>query len=201
MDENISTQSILKVKIDGEWIEIPALRGSSVYVLSIDPRTDSIEEDGVIKIRQGFDIKIYDERKAQTTPGYQYDLITLWNGVDGTGTVSTVDMQPVTFGTTNVNLQAISYGRDQSSLTVAQKAQARSNIDAQIAGNYITSPNDKIVNQYLQYLGNDNWTTSTVQTLPISTATGVLVKTSSDMNSLSWMAALTQSEIDTILEA
>jgi len=78
--------------------------------------------------------------------------------------------------------------------------QARANINAQVVGNYIASPSDKMVNQFLQYLGNDNWTTSTVQVLPSSEQIGMLMKTSASMNDLEWVPALTSSDIDTILE-
>ena len=198
MDENLS--SILNVKLNNEWVEIPALRGSSVYILSTQETTRTIAHGETTIVQHGWIINIVDEKKLNTVPGYQYDTITLWDGIDGTGAVNSIDEQGVESGTTNVALYAVSYGRDQSSLTTAQKLQARTNIDAQVAGNYIVSPNNKITNQFLKYLGNDTWATSTVQALPESTLTGVLVKTSSDMSSLTWMSALTTSEIDTIIE-
>ena len=120
--------------------------------------------------------------------------------MDGTGSVNSIDYIGVDEGETNVNLQAVSYGRAQPSLTSAEQLQARSNINAQVAGNYIASPSTKLTNQFLQYLGNDQWTTSTVQVLPASPTVGMLMKSSSSLDDLVWVPALSTTEIDNILE-
>ena len=200
MSDN-SLNTILKVKLDGEnWSELPAIRGSSVYTLPAVPTQRTIIESGVETVQTGYILKIVDEKKKITDPTYDHDEYTIWNGLDGTGVVNSVDGITVNSGTTNVNLKAVSYGRDQSSLTANEQSQARSNINAQIAGNYIVSPQNKITNQFLQYLGNDMWTTSTVQVLPTSETVGMLMKTSASADSLVWTPALSSSEIDEIID-
>jgi len=37
-----SINSILKVKYDDDWIEIPALKGSSVYTLPAEPTSHTV---------------------------------------------------------------------------------------------------------------------------------------------------------------
>lgn len=196
MSENLS--SILNVKLDNNWVEIPALRGSSVYIESVAETSRQITIGGETVTQHGWVITIVDERKAATVPGYEHDTVTLWDGINGSGAVQTVDDQGIQSGTTNIQLNAVSYGRVQS-LNTEQALQARTNINAQVAGNYIASPTNKVVNQFLKYLGNDSWATATVQVLPESASTGVLVKTTSSMDSLAWMSALTTTEIDNII--
>lgn len=200
MSDSLST--ILKVKLDGEnWSELPTLRGSSVYTLPATPTSRVVTDEGIETVQNGYILKIVDEKKKMVDPSYDHDEFTIWDGIDGTGTVNSVDGLTVTGGTTNIDLKAVSYGREQAALTTAEKVQARANINAQVAGNYIISPPDKITNQFLQYLGNDNWTTSTVQVLPTSTEVGMLMKTSSSMDSLSWTPAISASEIDNIVDS
>ena len=197
---NLPVNSILKVKLDNQWVEVPALRGNSVYTLPATPTSREVSGSGSdVIIQTGYILKVVDERKKATDPSYQYDEYTIWNGLDGSGSVNSVDSVSVTDGTTNVALKAVRYGAEQA-LSTAEQVQARANINAQVVGNYIASPSDKMVNQFLQYLGNDNWTTSTVQVLPSSEQIGMLMKTSASMNDLEWVPALTSSDIDTILE-
>ena len=194
-----SVNSILKVKYDDDWIEIPALKGSSVYTLPAEPTSHVIPTETTTIVQTGYILKVVDEKKKAADPSYVCDEYTLWNGLDGTGSVNSVDGLTITTGTTNINLQAVSYGRAQPSLTSAEQLQARSNINAQVAGNYIASPSTKLTNQFLQYLGNDQWTTSTVQVLPASPTVGMLMKSSSSLDDLVWVPALSTTEIDNIL--
>lgn len=208
MNDN-STGTILRVKlpINGsesaspscEWVEVPALRGCSIYTLPAEPTSREIQAGDTTYFQSGYILKVVDERKKQADPSYECDEYTLWNGIDGTGSVNSVDGLTITIGTTNINLQAVSYGRAQPSLTSAEQLQARSNINAQVAGNYIASPSTKLMNQFLQYLGNDQWTTSTVQVLPASPTVGMLMKSSSSLDDLVWVPALSTTEIDNIL--
>ena len=198
---NNSLNTILKVKLDGQnWSELPVVRGSGVYTLPAVPTQRTIIESGVETVQTGYILKIVDEKKKISDPTYDHDEYTIWNGLDGIGSVNSVDGITVNSGTTNISLKAVSYGRDQSSLTANEQSQARSNINAQIAGNYIVSPQNKVTNQFLQYLGNDTWTTSTVQVLPASETVGMLMKTSASADSLVWMPALSSSEIDEIID-
>lgn len=192
--------SILKVKLDDEWVEVPALRGNSIYTLPAEPTSREISSGSATIIQSGYILKVVDERKKASDPSYDHDEYTLWNGIDGTGSVTSVDSILVSPGTTDIKIQAVSYGRAQPSITSAQQSQARANINAQIQGNYIVSPSDKVTNQFLQYLGNDNWTTSNVQVLPSSATVGMLMKNSASMDDLIWVPAMASSEIDEILE-
>ena len=192
--------SILKVKLDNEWVEVPALRGNSIYTLPAEPTSREISAGSATIIQSGYILKVVDERKKAADPSYEYDAYTLWNGIDGTGSVTSVDSILVTPGTTDIAIKAVSYGRAQPSLTSAQQSQARTNINAQVAGNYIASPSNKNINQFLQYLGNNNWATANVQVLPSSATIGMLMKTSASMDDLTWVPAMTSAEIDEILE-
>ena len=192
--------SILKVKLDNEWVEVPALRGNSIYTLPAEPTSREISSGSATIVQSGYILKIVDERKKVSDPSYDHDEYTLWNGIDGTGSVTSVDSILVTPGTTDIKIQAVSYGRAQPSITSAQQSQARANINAQVAGDYITSPSIKNINQFLQYLGNNNWATANVQVLPSSATVGMLMKNSASMDDLIWVPAMTSSEIDEILE-
>ena len=191
--------SIFRVKSNNEWVEVPSLRGSSIYTLPAEPTQRIISAGSATIIQNGYILKVVDERKKAADPSYVCDEYTLWNGIDGTGSVTSVDSILVTPGTTNINIEAVSYGRSQSALTSNQQLQARTNINAQVAGNYIVSPNIKNVNQFLQYLGNNNWATANVQVLPSSETVGMLMKNSASMDDLTWVPAMTSSEIDNIV--
>ena len=196
MEQNLS--SILSVKINGVWTEIPALRGTGIHLISIERTERSIVIDDTTVVQYGWKMILYDEQKHIIDPNYTGDEIIVWDGLNGSGSVNRVDGFGATDGTDNVEIQAVSYGRVQT-LTSAQKSQARTNINAQVSGNYIVSPNYKNINQFLQYLGNDTWTTAKVSVLPETTDTGVLVKTSGDMSELSWMSAIDNATIDEII--
>ena len=207
MSESVNT--ILRVKLPTaestsastsyEWVEVPALRGNSIYTLPAEPTSREIQAGDTTYIQSGYILKIVDERKQQADPSYDHDEYILWNGIDGAGSVTSVDSQTVTPGTTNIAINAVSYGRAQPGLTSNQQLQARTNINAQVAGNYIASPTNKNVNQFLQYLGNNNWATANVQVLPSSTTVGMLMKSSSSLDDLTWVPALSTTEIDNIL--
>lgn len=212
-----------------EWIEVPALKGNSVVLESVIrsendvtleiydeashitqnivlPYGDSVnliafaptsKIDGD-RIRTGYHFALYDEA---TTTTASFDI---WDGFDGTGQVSKVDgiSPPSGAGVdnTDVIINAVSYGRAQPSLTSAQQLTARTNINAQIAGNYISSPTDKIVGQFLTYLGNDNWTTEDIPAFPtVGSANALLMKVSDVTNDVIWTNPLSNQEIDTIL--
>lgn len=191
--------SIFRVKLDDEWVEVPSLRGSSIYTLPAEPTSREISAGSATIIQYGYILKVVDERKKATDPSYVCDEYTLWNGLDGSGSVTSVDRVTVTPGTTNIDIEAVSYGRAQTALTSNQQLQARTNINAQVAGNYIVSPNEKNVNQFLQYQGNNNWATANVQVLPSSSTVGMLMKNSASMDDLTWVPAMTSSEIDDII--
>lgn len=192
--------SIFRVKLDNEWVEVPSLRGSSIYTLPAEPTSREISTGSGTVIQSGYILKVVDERKKAADPSYVCDEYTLWNGLDGSGSVTSVDSILVTPGTTNINIQAVSYGRAQSSLSSNQQLQARTNINAQVAGDYIVSPTNKNVNQFLQYQGNNNWATANVQVLPSSETVGMLMKNSASMDDLVWVPAITSSDIDNILD-
>lgn len=127
---------ILKVKIinpltgEPEWKQIPAIRGTSVYTLPAIPTSRNVSSGGRTITQYGYILTVWDEKKAVLDDEYVGDVFEVWNGLDGTGTVNTVDGLSVTNGTTNVQLDAVSYTRDQSSQSAENKARARANIDA-----------------------------------------------------------------------
>jgi hypothetical protein len=112
--------SIFRVKLDNEWVEVPSLRGSSIYTLPAEPTSREISTGSGTVIQSGYILKVVDERKKAADPSYVCDEYTLWNGLDGSGSVTSVDSILVTPGTTNINIQAVSYGRAQSSLSSNQ---------------------------------------------------------------------------------
>lgn len=95
---------------------------------------------------------------------------------DGTG-IKSIDGDVRADTSGNAALTAVRYGVDQSSLlSDAQKLIARTNINAQIAGNYVISPEVKTVNQFLKYAGNDVWVTESVDVFPTGGSTGYVLK-------------------------
>lgn len=97
---------------------------------------------------------------------------------DGTG-IKSIDTDIRADGSGNAALTAVRYGSSQS-LNSAQQLQARTNINAQIAGNYIISPIGRTENQFLKYVGNEVWATESVDVFPSGGSTGyVLRKTDS----------------------
>ena len=127
---------ILKVKITNpstglpEWKQIPAIRGTSVYSLPAVPTSREIQSGGITITQYGYILTVWDEKKAVLDSEYTGDVFEVWNGLDGLGTVNTVDGINPLSGTTNVQLDAVSYTRDQSSQSAGNKARARKNIDA-----------------------------------------------------------------------
>lgn len=127
---------ILKVKITNpstglpEWKQIPAIRGTSVYSLPAVPTSREVSSGGVTITQYGYILTVWDEKKAILDSEYTGDVFEVWNGLDGLGTVNTIDAINPTSGTTNVQLDAVSFKRDQSSYTDSDRALARANIDA-----------------------------------------------------------------------
>lgn len=140
---------------------------------------------------------------------------------DGTGIKSIDgDVQADTSG--NAILNAVRYS--SQSLNPAQQLQARTNINAQVVGNYIISPEAKTVNQFLKYAGNDIWVTESVDVFPLGGESGyvlkktnsgtewspvheviasgaagaVLTKASATNYDLTWSNPISNSEIDTL---
>lgn len=127
---------ILKVKITNpstglpEWKQIPAIRGTSVYSLPAVPTSREVSSGGVTVIQYGYILTIWDEKKYILDNTYTGDIFEVWNGLDGLGTVNSIDAISPTGGTTNVQLDAVSFKRNQSSYTDSDRALARENIDA-----------------------------------------------------------------------
>lgn len=127
---------ILKVKITNpstglpEWKQIPAIRGTSVYSLPAVPTSREVSSGGVTITQYGYILTVWDEKKAVLDSEYTGDVFEVWNGLDGLGTVNSIDTINPTSGTTNVQLDAVSFKRDQSSYSDSDRALARGNIDA-----------------------------------------------------------------------
>lgn len=127
---------ILKVKITNpstglpEWKQIPAIRGTSVYSLPAVPTSREIQSGGATITQYGYILTVWDEKKAVLDSEYTGDVFEVWNGLDGLGTVNTIDAINPTSGTTNVQLDAVSFKRNQSSYSDSDRALARANIDA-----------------------------------------------------------------------
>lgn len=127
---------ILKVKITNpstglpEWKQIPAIRGTSVYSLPAIPTSREIQSGGVTITQYGYILTVWDEKKAILDSEYTGDVFEVWNGLDGLGAVNTIDAINPTSGTTNVQLDAVSFKRNQSSYSDSDRALARANIDA-----------------------------------------------------------------------
>lgn len=85
-----------------------------------------------------------------------------------------------------VELHALKYV--SQTLSDPQKSQARSNINAQIAGNYITNPTEKTYGQYLCYGGSDSnptWIAKTIQELPTTDIAGYILRTQTN-GTIAW---------------
>lgn len=112
------------------WKQISAIRGTSVYTTAAVPTSREILSDGVTTTQYGYILTIWDEKKYVLNPSsYTGDKFEIWNGIDGIGTVNSVDGFNVTGGTTNVQLDAVSFGRTQL-LDAETQQTARTNIDA-----------------------------------------------------------------------
>lgn len=127
---------ILKVKITNpstglpEWKQIPAIRGTSVYSLPAVPTSREVQSGGITITQYGYILTVWDEKKAILDSEYTGDIFEVWNGLDGRGIVNSIDAISPTGGTTNVQLDAVSFKRNQSSYTDSDRALARENIDA-----------------------------------------------------------------------
>lgn len=111
----------VKQEIDGEyhWVPVPAIRGTSVNLTTL-PTPFAAVVSGPNAHPSGWSWTLYDEKTNTSTEMYVY------NGADGSGSVSQVDGVAPANG--NVNLNAIRY--TTMSLTSAQQSIARSNINA-----------------------------------------------------------------------
>lgn len=195
MEENLTNIPIFNVYVNEEWVPIPAIRGTSVKFLGAEPI--SVTESG--RTKTGILYSFEDENKKASIPGYASDTFIIWNGMNGEGAVSMVDGIEPAAGESNVVLNAVSYGSVMS-LSSGQQATARANIGAQATGNYIVAPSGKRANEFLKYLGNNQWTTDSVQILPQSTDLGLLMKMSGDMSNLTWVPISNNEEIDEIFD-
>jgi len=70
-----------------------------------------------------------DTYQVNLSDGSTAGTFVVYNGLDGEGTVNSVDGFTVSAGTTNIPLGAVRYGGSQT-LSSAEQAQARTNIDA-----------------------------------------------------------------------
>lgn len=120
-------ENVLRVKVENpttgemEWKQIPAIRGTSVHIAA---ETTSSSGRGCAIIT------VIDESKKISDPSYTGDVVTIWNGLDGSGSVNTVDGKSAD-ASHNISLSAVCYV-EQSSLRANTSAQAiaRKNIDA-----------------------------------------------------------------------
>lgn len=166
------------------------LKGLGLHYMGATPTSRMVE--GSDHEQTGYIVSLEDEITAST-----YSFV-IWNGIDGTGRVNSVDGVAAAESGVNVQIDAVSYGRSQPSITAAQQSVARANINAQVAGNYIASPSTKNTNEFLKYLGNDQWTTQAVFAFPSGNA-GVLVKLNDDTDDLAWSPVISSSDIDNIM--
>lgn len=160
----INLNTILKVKdSNGNWIQIPAIKGTSAYTLPAEPTSRVVGTN----TQYGYLLKIYDEKKAILDPNYEYDLFEIWNGLDGEGLVNTVDNIPITSGSLNVQLDAVSFGRIQTELRSSAAAQeiARENINA---FKNIANPSDGAIVKYSA--AASEWQASNLDVIEISGA-------------------------------
>lgn len=190
-----------------------------------------------------------------TTISFDFDIpraqgegISLIDGYGATGSQGDVPLTAVQYGRDQTTATS-----GHPAISSAQQAVARNNINAQIAGNYIINPSAiesgqylqydgsnwiastvdyiadpsvKTVNHFLQYLGNDEWTTSKVDVFPAGGETGYylrktnsatewapvqalpsggalgtpLVKSSVADYAVTWGSFITTDEIDAIIE-
>lgn len=120
-------------------------------------------------------------------------------GIPGAaGNVSTVDkIDPIN---ADVELTAVQFGRAQDSafyinnfgvassrveeIMAQYQAQARSNINAQIADNYIVSPPSRVAGQFLKFSNQNTWVTEAINVVPAGGSSGQFLKKTS--NSTMW---------------
>lgn len=203
MEENLTNIPIFNVYVNEEWVPIPAIRGTGIKFLGTWSVSGTDPSTG--RPRTGTVYSFEDESKKQSDASYASDTFLIWNGtngIDGTngeGAVSSVDSIGPSAGGSNVILNAVSYGRVQA-LSIAEQSRARANIGAQPTGDYFINPSNKRANEFLKYLGNEQWTTDSVQILPQSTDIGLLMKMSGDMSNLTWVPIANTEEINEIFD-
>ncbi len=116
---------ILKIKNDeGQWVEVPAIKGASVDITAESTEREIIDTQGQTKTQNGQLITITRESGVLPATSTFY----LWDGMDGTGTINSIDSIGPADGSTNVNLYAVRYV--SQSLTDIQKNQVLANIGA-----------------------------------------------------------------------
>ena len=132
-------------------------------------------------------------------------------------------------GQGEVTLTAVKYGSAQS-LSTAQQGIARSNINAQVAGDYVDEPASKEYGSFLQYAGSvsdPSWVATSINQVPSGGTAGyvlrkqssvygwtpvyeipdggstgsVLVKNSNGDYDCGWASTITTSDIDDIIES
>ncbi len=120
-------------------------------------------------------------------------------GIPGAaGNVSTVDK--IDSIQANIPLTAVQFGRAQDSAfyinnfgiasdevetKMAQyQAQARANINAQVADNYIVSPPSRVAGQFLKFSNQNTWVTEAIDVFPAGGSSGQFLKKTS--NSTMW---------------
>lgn len=99
-------------------------------------------------------------------------------GASGEGAQSVDGVVPAldtSTGLQNVTLNAVRTIQNQG-LSNQQQINARTNIGAQIAGDYIVSPSTKTVDYFLKYAGNDEWVTESVDVFPGGGVPGYALK-------------------------
>ena len=130
MNEN-NNIPILNIKDSetGDWIPVPAIKGTSVGVTIASATRDS---------RSGTLVTLLDEGKKILDPSYTGDIFFVSDGIDGIGAVKTVDSQKPD-GNGEVSLSAVRYVAQ--SLSSDSKTQARINIGALAANaSYSVAP-------------------------------------------------------------
>ena len=162
---------ILYVKQDGEWVGVPGIKGTSVYLTTLPTRIPA-DTSSSNPHNAGWQWVLFDERTGTTTTMEVYDGT---NGADGSGsgTVTSIDGIAPPTGSGAVALQAVRYATQ--SLSTEAKTIARNNIDAM---KNVTGASN---GQVLTYnTSSSSWTAATPQSIVLPTASAqVLYSTSS----------------------
>lgn len=176
---------ILYVKQDGQWVEVPAIRGTSVY-LSTSPTRIPADTSSSNPHNAGWRWVMYDERTGTNS------TVEVYDGTDGQGAVSIVDgVSPDAGG--GVTLNAIRYS--SQTLTSAQQSIARGNINAM--QNVVGATNGQVP---IYDSTSSSWVPTTVNTLNSpSTAAQVLYSTSSSGYTWTSFSAISTSQINSIV--
>lgn len=167
MSDVVNLNSVFKVKnpATGSWEQVPAVKGTSVYTLEATSTSRPVSG----KTQTGYILKVLDEKKQLIDPSYEYDSFIVWNGVDGDGTVNTIDGIGHDSGSLNVTLNAVRYAQlsEEEKLTPAEQSQARANINAfkDIA---VTSAEDGYLPKYSALSGL--WTAASLEVSEVANA-------------------------------